>query len=1200
SPDTTHLVLTLPATLTVENLRRLAIRITPDSDVDSANVTAYLDGLRLATSYATPKPATTQTSVKTKKDLDKLVAFSREQYKSNEHPVVTIPKIEKKKFLFFNTSEVRWHLDQVELTDMSGVAQPAKYTAKDVPVGDSVEQALSLDTKALHPGKYVVRVTMSSSAGGVATIERDFLWGVLAVNVQRANPIVNLNEIVGIGVLDDQGKTICDAVVEANVDGPGFGSQQYSTKSKTITRSKVCVDKGVTNEPDYHFAFVPKKAGVYRLTVKAQTAAGTREYQENLEVAETVPFDIERSDYPTRIYPKALYDVRLTITPRQDFTGTVSEFVPASFDVSGTIPEAAVQADLEESSQQRIDWVVDWKKNMTYYLGYTFDAPDISPALFLTGPLTIGGNFLTGTEYQESRQWQIASDTISVAAVDATASAQSENVDGDGRKLVWTSDTVGYLFYTDGSTFVSYSKTTNAGMTWAAAVTLTARATDNFSIWYDQWTPGNTGGLIHVAFMETTGDDIYYENVNTASADAQKGEVLVVSRTTAHTALTDSVSITRASDGDVYIAYSSSTASSTSGVRYSTDVGTNWNDAAEEGLDDTSGDAVMLMPRPAGDIMLLRWDISAEDIQSKIYEDGGNSWDGAWTDIDTNAVDSTTLTETWSATLKPSTWHIFLAYVDNAGTTGSSVSDIRIADYSGLAWSAKANVYTDYDTISGVTIDLDTITNDLYVGYLRGLAAGPTVVQAYYKISRDDGTTWELERGNVVNFSGAFRGIMGNFASPYRVSVWAFDDTGADIWFGDLQDIGSHANALLVTNMEGFETQSSLTTAVAVTGTPTYSTSVYRSGAAAVRTDPSSSTEFVTHTLSYAATGKDALTNYDNFSSVFAMRVASGTTINQQTIIFSATDGTTVVAELSINADQTLSLTTGTDVNGSFALVDDTWYVIAFAYGIDNDVLRVGIFSSDMNTYHEAFEQSIVSATTMDRVRIGPQTASTTADLYFDDFMVYANSITRNFPLLRADYRINRMALDSTGTDTAWTNTYTAIDEVPTVVSDADYIESQAATAAETSNLQSASAAGISGNILAVRVTNMIWESSAATTSIQGIRVREGANIENTTAVDASGTAAAPINYSRVLTDEVNTTSLWDTTSLDALEVGVLTSTSETVFYRNGSSVVQVAFVPADTITISGTCNAFDQSTVCGDTGTVSVAVNGVLQAQTQ
>lgn len=63
-----------------------------------------------------------------------------------------------------------------------------------------------------------------------------------------------------------------------------------------------------------------------------------------------------------------------------------------------------------------ITWEVDLKKGDEVVLGYTFDAPDVSPQFYNTGPLRF---FEEDTiVFEEERRWQIASDDIGSQEVD--------------------------------------------------------------------------------------------------------------------------------------------------------------------------------------------------------------------------------------------------------------------------------------------------------------------------------------------------------------------------------------------------------------------------------------------------------------------------------------------------------------------------------------------------------------------------------------------------------------------------------------------------------------------------------------------------------------------------------------------------------------------------------------------------------------
>ncbi|PIS41154.1 MAG: hypothetical protein COT25_04645, partial [Candidatus Kerfeldbacteria bacterium CG08_land_8_20_14_0_20_42_7] len=85
------------------------------------------------------------------------------------------------------------------------------------------------------------------------TVEREFLWGVVAVNVRRSIQDANSWTEIGIAVLDENGTTVCDADLSVTVTYPSGRQEQVSKNDGTIITNETCVDKSVTNEPDYFF-----------------------------------------------------------------------------------------------------------------------------------------------------------------------------------------------------------------------------------------------------------------------------------------------------------------------------------------------------------------------------------------------------------------------------------------------------------------------------------------------------------------------------------------------------------------------------------------------------------------------------------------------------------------------------------------------------------------------------------------------------------------------------------------------------------------------------------------------------------------------------------------------------------------------------------------------------------------------------------
>jgi len=260
----------------------------------------------------------------------------------------------------------------------------------------SFEIKLQKPERKFRPGKWRMEIEMETKEA-VFVAEQEFTWGVLAINTNKSIYLAGETAYLQMAVLDDLGHTICDAQLELRIKNKELEIDDYfSTQDGTIQYSGECSGNNVTDVPDY-FAYYelpkatqretdakqgretdakPEQVGIYQM--KLINLDNGYEIEDSFEVRESVPFDVERIG-PTRIYPPATYEMKLKIKANQDFSGEIVEYVPESFDV---IPDSRFQI-----LDSKIIWQVDWKAGETYELKYQFDAPDISPYLYLLGPL---------------------------------------------------------------------------------------------------------------------------------------------------------------------------------------------------------------------------------------------------------------------------------------------------------------------------------------------------------------------------------------------------------------------------------------------------------------------------------------------------------------------------------------------------------------------------------------------------------------------------------------------------------------------------------------------------------------------------------------------------------------------------------------------------------------------------------------------
>lgn len=287
-------------------------------------------------------------------------------------------------------------------------------------------------------------------------------------------------------------------------------------------------------------------------------------------------------------------------------------------------------------------------------------------------------------------------------------------------------------------------KSVNGGLVWEFVTTVKAVNNTQVSVWYDQWTPGDTGTRIHIAYMEATSDDVFYRYFDTAS-DTLGSEVTVFAGATFTIGATSTISITKAVGGNIYVAFDGD-GGTEKGFYRSTDNGGSFGSRS----DMTEGaDYWILQPgnyADTQDIDCIFWDRSADEISLKTYDDSADSWSEA--SIATTMVDITTSSAEpqFSAVTRKSDGHIILAAWNNRDT---ATADLQMWDIDGSgSITALTDVVTNSDDCQVACLYIDQLTDYLYVFYLGksdGSETTGTRQSFAYKRSTDGGSSWESE-----------------------------------------------------------------------------------------------------------------------------------------------------------------------------------------------------------------------------------------------------------------------------------------------------------------------------------------------------------------------------------------------------------------------------------------------------------------------
>lgn len=322
----------------------------------------------------------------------------------NTHPTFDIEKQAE----IQSTDELEQRL-VVTLTSPSGKTVDANVTVTE----EQGQYILTLEPPAnFEPGKYHIEATLDTNRGATRALQRlyriffesdtgeqtlfsqDFTWGVLAFNPDHASYLPGETAQIHMAVLDDGGRTLCDARVSLSVTGPSGTERIFATENGGVVINPDCKDKDVTYVPDYSASVLLERTGTYIVEMQAITKNGTRTMTQEITVVESRLLDVYRSS-ATRIYPLADYEMKLSVTPSHSFIGSITETVPNALTITQTDPPAAFIDSDEESGLTTITWGDRlWEAGTVYDLRYDYNPPDISPEFYLTGPVRAEGTIM--------------------------------------------------------------------------------------------------------------------------------------------------------------------------------------------------------------------------------------------------------------------------------------------------------------------------------------------------------------------------------------------------------------------------------------------------------------------------------------------------------------------------------------------------------------------------------------------------------------------------------------------------------------------------------------------------------------------------------------------------------------------------------------------------------------------------------------
>jgi len=384
---------------------------------------------------------------------------------------------------------------------------------------------------------------------------------------------------------------------------------------------------------------------------------------------------------------------------------------------------------------------------------------------------------------------------------DISIDASIGNMTGHGmRSVVFTSASVGYWFYFDGDGTFGYSKTTDGGASWGAQVEIDADTTGlAYDVWFDQWTPGDSGTLIHLVWFDSTADDVYWRSLDTAT-DTLGTRRVVFAGGSALNGRGNFASVAKSRSGYLYCAFDID-AGAEKGLYRSTDSGTTWGVLGDGTFVEASLDKCMLYPASNtgdnNDIWAVYQDASADELTLKM-------WDSSAAGAVESAVimpqveDTVNLQgEGFSASVRHSDGHLIVAGVSERDT---ATADHRVFDINGTGSITELTaITTDIDDHYYPAVFIDQDTDFIFVAYngkrdgSEGLSSASKV---YYTKSENDGTTWSAgDTAYMEDAAAVVFQVWAPLMGPRFYAGWRISTTLLGGFTNSLTDFGGAASA---------------------------------------------------------------------------------------------------------------------------------------------------------------------------------------------------------------------------------------------------------------------------------------------------------------------------------------------------------------------------------------------------------------------
>jgi len=365
----------------------------------------------------------------------------------------------------------------------------------------------------------------------------------------------------------------------------------------------------------------------------------------------------------------------------------------------------------------------------------------------------------------------------------------------------YTSTTVGAIVYRDATALITVAKTVDGGVDafGASATTVESSDAECIAVWFDQETPGDTGTLLNIFWLDSDGGDAHYRTYDIS--DASLGTLRTLDASVvgiSETETENKCALTKTVGGNLLAAWLTP---SEIEVMRSTDSGANWTDQTDVHEAATEEDSIMFFPANTADnddAVAVYWDMSADIITFKMYDDSANAGAGSWTE--TSSVLTAMVDDIanghggMDCAVRHSDKFVLCAAHSNNNNSTDDLKTFSIdpSVISSPTTAVHGDVYTNVDEGGEACVFINQQNDDVYVAWLGSNTTWHTTVDAVYDKSTDDMATWVGESVYSEGTADDLRDIhcgrtVGNNGGFFQPVF--YNDDLADIFINLVNDV---------------------------------------------------------------------------------------------------------------------------------------------------------------------------------------------------------------------------------------------------------------------------------------------------------------------------------------------------------------------------------------------------------------------------